>query len=135
MKTKNTVSNLVTIGENFSMSFAQPKSYATISNTGEIVITGTEEEIRQCIENSQHADRASAYLVLEIMRLRQLLTTDKTIERQQNGLVRIANDFVEYLNDCGDEARAKDYRRWLTRIIGQNNDDLKTLNGAETHSA
>ena len=38
-------------------------------------------------------------------------------ERQRNELVRIARDYIEALDDSGDEAKAKDYRRWLNRII------------------
>jgi hypothetical protein len=49
------------------------KSYATISNTGEIEITGTEDEIRQCIENTPQHLKFAGYLVLEIMLLRRAL--------------------------------------------------------------
>ena len=49
------------------------KSYATISNTGEIQITGTEDEIRQCIENTPQHLKFAGHLVLEIMRLRRAL--------------------------------------------------------------
>jgi len=49
------------------------KSWATISNTGEIEITGTEDEIRQCIENTPQHLKFAGHLVLEVMRLRRAL--------------------------------------------------------------
>ena len=49
------------------------KSYATITNTGEIEITGTGEEIRQCIEKTPPHFKFAGHLVLEIMRLRRAL--------------------------------------------------------------
>lgn len=42
------------------------------------------------------------------------------VTRQRNELERIARDYIEDLDDSGDEAKAKDYRRWLNEIIEQN---------------
>jgi hypothetical protein len=47
----------------------------------------------------------------------------RELERQRNELVRIARDYIKDLDDSGDEAKAKDYRRWLNRIIGSNGKD------------
>lgn len=49
---------------------AAAKSYATISNTGEIEITDTEDEIRQCLKHTPQHLKFAGHLVLEIMRLR-----------------------------------------------------------------
>lgn len=56
------------------------KSYATISNTGEIEITGSEDEIRQCIENTPQHLKFAGHLVLEIMRLRRALGSANVTE-------------------------------------------------------
>lgn len=55
------------------------KPYATISNNGEIEITGTEDEIRQCIENTPQHLKFAGYLVLEIVRLRRALDSENAI--------------------------------------------------------
>lgn len=58
------------IAETMSINLAAAKSYATVSNTGEIEITGTEDEIRRCIENTPQHLKFTGHLVLEILRLR-----------------------------------------------------------------
>jgi hypothetical protein len=51
---------------------------------------------------------------------RQLERELSEVTKQRNELERIARDYIQDLDDSGDEAKAKDYRRWLNRIIGEN---------------
>jgi hypothetical protein len=67
------------IAGTMSIGHEAAKSYATISNTGEIEITGTEDEIRQCIENTPQHLKFAGHLVLEIMRLRRALDSANTL--------------------------------------------------------
>lgn len=50
------------------------------------------------------------------------------ITRQRNEIERIARDYIEDLDDSGDEAKAKDYRRWLNRIIETNTPEQNNQN-------
>ena len=49
--------------------------YATVTNSGEIVITGTEEEIVRAIQQTPDHLKYAGHLILEIMRLRRALNS------------------------------------------------------------
>jgi hypothetical protein len=72
---------------------------------------------------------ANAYANVQAKRICDLehaLAEARELERHRKELVRIARDYIEDLDDSGDEAKAKDYRRWLNRIIGSNENSAGT---------
>lgn len=56
----------------------------------------------------------------------EIIALARKLERQRNGLMRIARDYIEDLDDSGDEAKAKDYRRWLNQILLEQGDHRRS---------